>query len=560
MAGRRPNEEEDENALLAERDKELAEERQRREEAEAEVQRLLASMADMEEECEEERRRAAFVREKGSCVDHGFLKRIGAKEERIRLDSHCFKYDGLVRHFKNRFKLSGKESFPDFYFELMHNFFDRPGRHTGVGVMDRTAKPDILKLLLEGEREFLWKRRPQKFTHFHELVDWLQATQNELRVCFAGGDSALEILIIFIIKKCKGGWIMWAWVIVWRLICVRYVWVCAGLINGGANCPKLVPNFGDALALVERHNYDVVKVLAELSESPTMPHDGVNFIVDETLATLDGPVRSDASDEFIKPLLPIKRDLEIAALGKQYLAMIFLGGVVANFGIHLTRCDNECVQCLGRCFLVAGNFIHFCAFAVAPASLVYPTNAAALATCLFPGEEKLQPLRDISVIIGTIIGIWLTSLAPLYAHKPHQYHVGLQAKQALELLMQGDIQYGPLIWAQFICISSGLLQLYFTHDGMRHTGRATEVGADLFFYPYWAYYLYLCVYLAIGVAIERAKDITEERRSQYGKLRAPLAPARYPKDGDRRAAQAQERVEKLRAPQLCHDLSKRDAR
>ncbi|CEM00702.1 unnamed protein product [Vitrella brassicaformis CCMP3155] len=52
----------------------------------------------------------------------------------------------------------------------MHPFFDRPG-FKAIGVMDRTAKPATERLLVDGVREFLWSKRPKKFTHYHELAD-----------------------------------------------------------------------------------------------------------------------------------------------------------------------------------------------------------------------------------------------------------------------------------------------------------------------------------------------------------------------------------------------------
>ncbi|CEM00710.1 unnamed protein product [Vitrella brassicaformis CCMP3155] len=269
-----------------------------------------------------------------------------------------------------------------------------------IGVMDRTPKPATVRLLADGVREFLWSQRPKKFTHYYQLADWIDKHEkgDKVRVLFAGGDSALECvskalraglelgegavspilicacdgwiiiiicILIFILNKKKkknGQWWLWlVGVIVYRIIpadglgdVVKPLHVCeyilqhypglsiggfctAALLNGGANCPRLVPSLPAALELVERHQNNLVKVVEELTPSPKMPKDPINFLIDETLATLYGPVLSDHSDEHIAPLLPINKDFVVKSLGQQYWDRLVSGAARLGVGVTDTR-------------------------------------------------------------------------------------------------------------------------------------------------------------------------------------------------------------------------------
>ncbi|CEM00940.1 unnamed protein product [Vitrella brassicaformis CCMP3155] len=336
---------------VAELERLLEKERQFSERLNAENAELRATIASMEEERDEEGKRAAF----GHSLDAQTI---------LQLDSHCFKYDGLVRHFKNIY-----DSFPDFYYRLMKGFFPKDCHSA-------TAAPDIMKLLLKSEREFLWAIRPHKYKHFYELLDWLEGKAEELLLNFAANNSALECvsrairaarrtdkmhliaacdiicILIFIIKKYEGQWYVWLWGIIIRIIVSTCGLCAAALINGGGNCPRLVANLPDALALVEKHQNDLNK----LSVKCTMPHDAVNLIVDETLATLHGPVLSTTRDEvfkdrqshgrqgdkeegllscwqFMQPLIEINKTVIRETLGHQYWDRLSSGAARPVVGI-----------------------------------------------------------------------------------------------------------------------------------------------------------------------------------------------------------------------------------
>ncbi|CEM04443.1 unnamed protein product [Vitrella brassicaformis CCMP3155] len=147
------------------------------------------------------------------------------------------------------------------------------------------------------------------------------------------------------------------------------------------------------------------------------------------------------------------------------LAASFIGGVITNTGYHLMRSANDCVWFVGVWVLVRlGNAIHLWALSVAPASTVYPSNAAALMVSPFIGylcfNDKIKWFRHIPVIAGMIVGIAFTSLAPSFAKTPHKHTVGS------DVLFHRSTAYNWYIVVYLICGTLLEIKRYETQESL----------------------------------------------------------------------------------------------